>query len=195
MSDKRDQQLAVLLAELSDQARRGITPDVAAVEREHPSLARELRELWAAVLLAEGIHWSKQEAAAQPTPPVAMAPPGILGDYELLEEIGRGGMGVVYRARQKSLGRIVALKMAQRDSSSNVELARFRAEALAAARLQHPHIVPVHEVGEADGRTYFSMQYVEGETLARRLAGGPVAASEAAQIVATIARAIDHAHR
>jgi predicted Ser/Thr protein kinase len=194
MSDERDQQLAVLLAELSDQVRRGIAPDVAAVEREHPSLAGELRELWAAVLLAEGLQWSKRDVVP-PVPLRATALPSILGDYELLEEIGRGGMGIVYRARQKSLGRIVALKMAQRDSASNVELARFRAEAQAAARLQHPHIVPVHEVGEADGRTYFSMQYVEGETLARRLARGPLAAADAAQIVATVARAIEHAHR
>jgi len=194
MPDKGDQQLAVLLAELSDQVRRGETPDVAAVERQHPSLAGELRELWAAVLLAEGMHWSRQEVA-QPAASRASSPPTILGDYELLEEIGRGGMGIVYRARQKSLGRIVAVKMAQRDSASNVELARFRAEALAAARLQHPHIVPVHEVGESEGRTYFSMQYVEGETLARRLARGPLAAADAAQIVATVARAIDHAHR
>jgi serine/threonine-protein kinase len=194
MSEKRDQQLAVLLAELSDQVRRGEMPDVAAAERQHPSLAGELRELWAAVLLAEGMHWSKQE----PSPPASSetaAPPSILGDYELLDEIGRGGMGIVYRARQKSLGRIVALKMARRDSTSNVELARFRAEALAAARLQHPHIVPVHEVGEADGRTFFSMQYVEGETLAKRLARGPLAGPDAAGIVAPMARAIDHAHR
>jgi serine/threonine-protein kinase len=140
------------------------------------------------------MHWSKEDVPKTARTNVN-PPPGILGDYELLEEIGRGGMGIVYRARQKSLGRIVALKMAQRDSASNIELARFRAEALAAARLQHPHIVPVHEVGESEGRTYFSMQYVEGETLAGRLARGPLNATDAALIVGTVARAIHHAHQ
>jgi serine/threonine-protein kinase len=105
-------------------------------------------------------------------------------------------MGVVYRARQISLGRIVAVKMILRGALASPEdLARFRAEAQAAARLDHPNIVPVYEVGEVDGQPYFSMKYIEGSTLARRLAEGPMMPREAAAILLPVSRAIQLAHR
>lgn len=118
-----------------------------------------------------------------------------LGDYELLEEIGRGGMGMVYRARQITLRRIVALKMILVGQlASPEEVQRFHTEAQAAANLDHPGIVPIYEVGEQAGRHYFSMGYVAGESLAHRLAAGPLPLRESAELVQKIARAVHFAH-
>jgi eukaryotic-like serine/threonine-protein kinase len=117
------------------------------------------------------------------------------GDYELLEEIARGGMGVVYRARQISLNRIVAIKMILGGQLAGAaEVARFRTEAETAARLQHPGIVAVHEVGEVEGNHYFSMDYVAGRTLAELVREQPLPARRAAQYGRAIAEAIQFAH-
>ncbi|MGI8601554.1 MAG: serine/threonine-protein kinase, partial [Verrucomicrobiales bacterium] len=118
-----------------------------------------------------------------------------LGDYDLIEEIGRGGMGVVWRARQRGLGRIVAVKVVLGGDFASIEAReRFRAEAHAAARLQHPHIVRIHEIGEADGLPFFSMDYVEGATLNDLARGEPLPARRAAELVHSIALAVQHAH-
>jgi WD40 repeat protein/serine/threonine protein kinase len=125
-------------------------------------------------------------------------PGSRLGEYELVEEIARGGMGVVYRARQVRLNRFVALKMI-RDGrlASAEEVERFRREAEAAAALEHPHIVPVYEVGEYEGRCYFSMKWIDGGSLAQTLRSSPspLRPNEAAHLVAAIARAVHHAHQ
>jgi serine/threonine protein kinase/WD40 repeat protein len=117
------------------------------------------------------------------------------GDYELLEEIARGGMGVVYKARQRSLNRIVAVKMVLSGKlASASELKRFRAEAETAAKLQHPNIVAIHEVGEFEGQPFFSMDYVEGRSLAELAHNQPLPAKRAAGYLKTIAEAVEYAH-
>jgi serine/threonine-protein kinase len=124
-----------------------------------------------------------------------MTLPVTFGDYELLEEVGRGGMGVVYRAFQNSLGRTVAIKMLlRRDLATPNDLARFRSEAEAAAQLDHPGIVSIFEVGEYEGHPFYSMQFVEGTTLAKRLLQGPLPARKAAALLAKVADAVHMAH-
>jgi TolB-like protein/Tfp pilus assembly protein PilF len=120
---------------------------------------------------------------------------GELGDYELLEEIGRGGQGVVFRARQKSLNRTVALKVISLGQwASKTHLKRFRLEAEAAARLEHPGIVPIHEVGERDGQCYFSMKFVEGGQLDEVVRHAPISIRQAAELIAKVARTVHYAH-
>ena len=191
----RDDRLAAVLAELAEHQRRGGPADVDAAAREHPDLADELRALWATAQFAA----FALPASAAPTEPFSpvepLPPPDSFGDYEILEELGRGGMGVVYKARQRSLGRPVALKMMKEARlSSDADRARFRAEAEAVARLKHPNIVTVHEVGDRDGLPYIVMEFVAGKTLAQSLADGPLPPREAARLVAQVARAVHHAH-
>jgi formylglycine-generating enzyme required for sulfatase activity len=115
--------------------------------------------------------------------------------YDILDVLGRGGMGVVYKARHLALNRIVALKMILADGQAGPhDLARFRIEAEAAARLQHANIVQIHEVGEADGHPYCALEFVEGGNLTRKLHGKPVPAREAARLVEALARAMQLAH-
>jgi serine/threonine protein kinase len=117
------------------------------------------------------------------------------GDYELLEEIARGGMGVVFKARQGKLDRTVAVKMILDGRLANDEqVRRFRTEAESAGSLQHPNIVAIHEVGEHEGHHYFSMDYVDGQSLAEQVRTGPLPAKRAAEYVKSIAEAIHFAH-
>src|SRR5499425_44935 len=118
-----------------------------------------------------------------------------LGDYELLEEVGRGGQGVVFRARQKSLNRIVALKVIGLGQwATPAHLRRFRLEAEAAASLDHPCIVPIYEVGERDGQCYFSMKFVEGGQLDEVVRHSPMSIRQAAELIAKVARTVHYAH-
>ena len=121
---------------------------------------------------------------------------GDFGDYELLEEIGRGGQGIVYLARQKSLNRSVALKVISLGQwASKAHLKRFRREAQAAASLDHPYIVPIYEVGERDGSCYFSMQFVEGGQLDEVLKRTPMSIRHGAELIAKLARTVQYAHQ
>ncbi len=120
---------------------------------------------------------------------------GELGDYELLEEIGRGGQGVVFRARQKSLNRTVALKIIGLGQwASKAHVKRFRLEAEAAARLDHPCIVPIYEVGEREGSCYFSMKFVEGGQLDEAVSRTPMPIRQAAELMTKVARTVHYAH-
>src|SRR5437667_1017426 len=120
---------------------------------------------------------------------------GDFGDYELLEQIGRGGQGVVYRAHQKSLNRTVALKVIGLGPwTTEAHLKRFRREAEAAARLEHPCIVPIYEVGEREGSCYFSMKFVEGGQLDEVIRREPMSIRQAAELIAKVARTVHYAH-
>lgn len=207
--NEREELLVRFLDEFAARSRAGKAPDFDSVRRTHPQLLDELCELWATAMVAEDLATLSQALEGQggdrkhvPAGPFLLAADRpeagrqILGDYEILDELGRGGMGVVYRARQISLNRIVALKMVLRGAlASPSDRTRFRAEAESAARLHHPHITPVYEVGEHEGQPYFSMQFIEGTTLARRIAEGPLPARDAARMLLPVCRAIAEAHR
>jgi WD40 repeat protein/predicted Ser/Thr protein kinase len=127
---------------------------------------------------------------ARPAAPLPRVP-----DYEVLRELGRGGMGVVYLARHTPLKRLVALKALPVTSATPEQLERFRTEAEALARLQHPNVVPIYDVGEFEGHPYFTMEYVAGPSLADRLDGRPQDAAAAAELVEVLARAIHAVHQ
>ncbi|UUO06887.1 serine/threonine protein kinase [Blastopirellula sp. J2-11] len=203
-ADQRDERLAALIDQLTSQVQAGQSVDLDHVAASHPDLASDLRELWGAVMLADAVATQvrSDQAITQSITgsssgnlsPLSL--PADFGDYHLLEEIGRGGMGIVYRARQKSLDRIVAVKMVLRDRLASLEdQARFRSEAEAAARIEHSSIVPIYEVGEFDRRCYFTMKYVQGETLSDRIARGPMAPRDAALLLKQVADAVHCAHQ
>jgi serine/threonine protein kinase len=192
----------------------GRNPDRRALLAEHPELAQILRCLEEIDQLAPGagppdaapaeaIHSDPTvagRAAGGATPASQCAPStrealNDFGDYQLLDEIGRGGMGVVYKARQKSLDRIVAVKMILASHlASAAEVERFQAEARAAARLTHPNIVGIHEIGERHGQHYFVMEHIEGQSLAEVTAQKQFDPERAAECVAKVARAAQHLH-
>jgi serine/threonine-protein kinase len=199
-----DELLAQLLDCLSDQAREQGSADLDSACKRHPQVAEELRWLWGAAMLADAVGsqvahetMAPESASTQLDEPSSslFELPHQLGDYELQEELGRGGMGVVYKARQISLDRTVAVKMILRGQlASREEEQRFRAEAEAAAKLNHPHVTPVYEVNEHERRLFFSMKYVAGDTLADLLAEGPLPPRVAAELLEKVARAIHYAH-
>jgi serine/threonine protein kinase len=130
----------------------------------------------------------------KPRPPTRQNWPRLPG-YDILAELGRGGMGVVYRARDLELNRLVAVKMIRAEDISGEHLARFRMEAEAVARLRHPHIVQIYSTGSDAGRPFFVMEHLEGGSLARRLQGRPQPPREAARLVLLLARAVHAAHQ
>lgn len=221
LSDADESLLARLVDELTGRVRRGEEPDIDALVRLHPGLAEEIRSLLATVWVAEVLardertgpyaeprtgcgpegpaiataRWPASTEDPDPGRASSLDRPAGFGDYLLLEELGRGGMGVVYRAHEPGRDRTVALKRMLRGTASSVQdMERFRAEAMAASHLAHPHIVPVFQVGEIEGQPFFTMPYVEGTTLARRLAEGPMPGPDAARLLVPVCRAIQYAH-
>lgn len=176
-------------------AGRGEAPDARDYLARFPDHARLIEGLFLAPIdpgLEATVVYPQGHRGCPPPPESRTS----FGDYELLEEIARGGMGVVYKARQKRLKRVVALKMilsGQFASASDRE--RFHQEAELAANLDHPHIVPIYEVGEHDGNHYFSMKLMDGGSLARRVRRDPADPKAAARLLVTVARAVDHAHQ
>ncbi len=186
---KDDPQRLDLLDDYLMQLQAGLRPDRAALLREHPELASSLKCIEALEGLAP--------PAAEIDSLLADVPemPRNFGPYELLEEVGRGGMGVVYKARQIDLDRVVAIKMILASHLASPEhIRRFQIEARAAARLRHSNIVHIHEVGQCHGQHYFTMEHIEGESLAERLARQPLAVEEIVRLVSTVARAVEHLH-
>lgn len=201
-AEARDERLAVVFDQLIQDS-RGDSPEQKLEEaiRQHPDLERDLRELFATACMADGLAFlealvpdEQQRSSATATAGSAIGT--VIGEYRIEAELGRGGMGVVYSAWQSSLQRTVALKMIPNAAfASSQDLARLRAEALAAARLRHPNIVPVYEVGELDGQPWFSMQYIRGTTLSQRLMTGPMSPTDAVRMLLPIVEAIGAAHR
>jgi tRNA A-37 threonylcarbamoyl transferase component Bud32 len=172
----------------------GRRPDREALLRKRPELASSLDCLEALELLAPAEE--PPQADKPPSTFVGGELPRDFGQYELLSEIGRGGMGVVYKARQKGLDRTVAVKMILAGHLASPELVRrFQSEAKAAARLRHSNIVHIHDVGQFAGQDYFAMEYIEGESLAELSTRGPMDPAAAARLVATVARAVEHLHQ
>lgn len=193
-----DQELADLLSAYTDRAIAGEELDLEEAIQAHPKFASDLRELWGVMVVAQaaGHHQRNALSGENEYEFAGLELPFELGDYILEEEIGRGGMGIVYEATCKSNGRKVAVKMILKgDFASKTEKERFRAEAEAARRLNHPNIVPIYDIGEHEGLPYFCMKLIRGDTLSAKLVRGPMMATKAAEIMASISDAVAYAHQ
>ena len=201
--DGREQQLDQLIAEYYQAAERGSPPHAQQFVENHPEFASELRDFFQDLgqleEAAAPLHGPLEETRPidRPHPPVLSTGAAIryFGDYEVLAVLGIGGMGVVYKARQSKLKKIVALKMIRDgELASREEVQRFLSEARAAAKLEHPGIVAVHEVGQFQGMHYYTMDFLGGGSLAKLNRDEPVAARRAAELVKQLAEAMHYAH-
>lgn len=206
--------VAEVVAILSDRLAAGEPLALADAVREFPECGADLKELWGTMVVTQSIGKMRVDEAAHqflpgeqsassdsnPSAPILADQlpenfPKKFGEFDLLEELGRGGMGVVYRARQRSLNRIVALKLILRGTlASEDEKARFRSEAESVAKLNHPNIVKVFQFDEKDGHQFLCMEYVEGETLAQFLERQP-SWDEIAEVMRQVATGIEYAHQ
>jgi WD40 repeat protein len=211
LQEDREGLLDLICNEVVLRAEKGDVPQLGeylrrfeAYQQRFPDIATQLRFLFE----VEGVIQTDSVSTSATIAPENDLPAGrnsvapgasverVVGRYEILGELGRGAMGVVYRARQSGLNRIVALKMILTgDYAAPDDLIRFRSEAEAVARLQHPNIVQIYEVGEHDGLPFFSLEFVSDGSLAKKLAGVPLPARQAAQLTETLARAVHYAHQ
>ncbi len=206
-----DAELDLIMARVMIDLEAGRQVDEESLQREFPHLAAELiaflnshRQFIAATesakqqVEASGTSALSAVAAsvvAQPSLSSSLNIPKQLGPYEIIEEIDRGGMGIVYRARHTSLDRIVALKLIRSgELASDEEVQRFNTEAAAAASLNHPGIVPIYEVGMLQGYYYYTMAYIEGQSLSAILKEGPIEKDRALRILNKLCMAVEHAH-
>jgi WD40 repeat protein len=198
LASSPDDLLDLIYTEALYREDRGERPSPEEYAARFPALAGELADLFAVhrVFNPPPAHGSALAATVPLRPSPAEAPLlPTFPDHEVLEVLGKGGMGVVYRARHRALGRLVAIKVLRGDGpASGEERERFLREARATAQLNHPNLVQLYEVGETAAGPYFVMELVEGGTLAARLAGAPLAARAAAELVLALAEAVQHAH-
>src|SRR4051812_9617718 len=218
-ASEREQRLERVIAAYLESVEAGKPIDAVKLLAQQPDLADELRQFFddhermmhvanssQAMGPSGGVHQNDSTSlgiagstpAGRDVAAVSQRGEGLgrFGDYELVEEIARGGMGVVYKARQASLARTVAIKMILRGSLAGKEdVERFTLEARAVAKLNHPHIVVIYDVGQCGEQYYYSMEFVEGRTLAELARGGPLNCRKAAEYVEQIARAMDYAHQ
>src|SRR5262249_30372547 len=190
-----------LAEEIMERCRRGERPSPSEYAARYPERAEEIRELFPALVLMERLKPAGEAPGEAAGPRMgAGTPPIRLGDFLIIREIGRGGMGIVYEAEQESLGRRVALKVLPGSHTDPIQRRRFELEARSAARLHHTNIVPVFGVGESDGVHYYAMQFIHGQSLdavideLRRLRGGghisAIASSDQATLAGTVPRAL-----
>jgi WD40 repeat protein/serine/threonine protein kinase len=184
----REDRLEEVVLEYLKAVDAGEAPEPRDVIARHPDLASDLREYFEVDLAV------MSAVRNSPAAPI----PIHLSNYEVLEELGHGGMGIVYKARQKSLGRVVALKTVRNlGLEDEVTRQRFATEVANVARLDHPHIVPLYELGEEQGQLYFSMKWIDGPSLALALhqRRKPLPTNSAARLLVVLARAVHHAHQ
>lgn len=201
-----DSQISELLDRWEELRERGQAVSVEQLCRDCPELASELERQIKALTAVDGVLATELDSSQQATQhddtPHKAAPWSfrsegrsvILPGYEILGELGQGGMGIVYKAQQTKLHRTVALKMIRGDLAQRDDFVRFESEARAMALMQHPNIVQIYEVGEHDGRHYLALEYVDGGTLEDRLNGIPMAPAAAASLVKTLATGLQAAH-
>jgi WD40 repeat protein/tRNA A-37 threonylcarbamoyl transferase component Bud32 len=197
MTSESPEALESLVGQIADEFtrrhHRGEGPRVEEYTDRYPALAALLQEILPTIQALGPARGAGETPGTRETPGGGTAvPPPSMDDYEILAEIGRGGMAVVYKARHRRLGRVVALKVLRGDAAA--DLARSRGEAQAVARLQHPNVVQIFEIQEVDGRPVLALEFVSGGTLAQRTKGEPQPPGQAAAIVRTLARAIAAAH-
>ena len=197
--DLEEQEFARIVTDYADRAIRGESLELEKACKDHPKFEKDLRDLWGTIVLTK-VAADEQRREPMPSTSELMMPrvelPFPFAGYVLEAEIGRGGMGIVYRASRNSDDEQVAIKMILKgDFATEAEKKRFDAEAEAAARMDHPNIVPIYEVGEFEGRAFFCMKLILGPSLAERLMSGPMKNSRATRVMNEICGAIAYAHQ